>query len=90
MFRLLIECSKDIDKLQIDFSDGTTVVNEKPKTSAKQNSENISKQREMKKEQILSLTDYDDAVQQDIIEKPFIPDIQRNTKVAEELQNLNF
>lgn len=31
MFELHITCTKDIDKLKIDFSDGTTVVSEKPK-----------------------------------------------------------
>lgn len=29
MFELHITCSKDIDKLKIDFSDGTSVVTEK-------------------------------------------------------------
>lgn len=29
-FKLLIECSKDIDKLSIDFSDGTSVIQESP------------------------------------------------------------
>lgn len=31
MFELHITCTKDIDKLKIDFSDGTTVVSEKSK-----------------------------------------------------------
>ena len=32
-FKLLIECSKDIDKLSIDFSDGTSVIQESPDNS---------------------------------------------------------
>ena len=31
MFELHITCTKDIDKLKIDFSDGTTVISEKSK-----------------------------------------------------------
>lgn len=33
MFRLLIECTKDIDTLQINFSDGTSVITEKTEKS---------------------------------------------------------
>lgn len=33
MFRLLIECTKDIDTLQINFSDGTSVITEKTENS---------------------------------------------------------
>ena len=33
MFELHITCTKDIDKLKIDFSDGTTVVSEKSKNA---------------------------------------------------------
>lgn len=35
MFELHITCTKDIDKLKIDFSDGTSVVTEKPKEQKK-------------------------------------------------------
>ncbi|WXB47972.1 hypothetical protein WCWAEYFT_CDS0270 [Vibrio phage VB_VaC_TDDLMA] len=43
-FRLVIECSKDIDKLSIDFSDGSSVVTHSDGTSidSKNESENNS------------------------------------------------
>lgn len=43
-FRLVIECSKDIDKLSIDFSDGSSVVTHSDGTStdSKSESENHS------------------------------------------------
>ena len=43
MFELHITCSKDIDKLKIDFSDGTSVVTEKkPSKSSKPREEKQS------------------------------------------------
>lgn len=43
MFELHITCTKDIDKLKIDFSDGTTVVSEKPKNINKSRTDKKSK-----------------------------------------------
>lgn len=39
-FRLLIECSKDIDKLSIDFSDGTSMVQHTPDPDLKPKNSN--------------------------------------------------
>lgn len=51
MFELHITCSKDIDKLKIDFSDGTSVVTEKKPSKP-------SKPREQREEKQSS--DFDD------------------------------
>ena len=48
MFKLLIECSKDIDKINIDFSDGTSVMQEsepKPERTKKRKND-ISENRD--------------------------------------------
>ena len=39
-FRLLIECTKDIDKLSIDFSDGTSMVQHTPDPDLKPKNSN--------------------------------------------------
>lgn len=55
MFELHITCSKDIDKLKIDFSDGTSVVTEKKPTKT---DKKLSKPKEPKEEKQSS--DFDD------------------------------
>ena len=99
-FKLLIECSKDIQFLQINFSDGTSVVTSKEPKEPKEPKEN----REIKepKEPILPKapkrknleeyldTDTDFSINQEVIEKPVIQDLIRPPKVTDELQNLDF
>ena len=99
-FKLLIECSKDIQFLQINFSDGTSVVTSKEPKENK--TERIQKEnREIKepKEPILPKrknleeyldTDTDFSINQEVIEKPVIQDLIRPPKVTDELQNLDF
>ena len=100
MFELHITCSKDIDNLSINFSDGTSVVTEsKPKETkeikelkVKENKE--IKEKEIKKTERKSLDTYLDTeddyeIQQEVLQKPFIHDVQRPAKVSDELQNLD-
>lgn len=47
-FKLLIECSKDIDKLSIDFSDGTSVIQESPDKPDKPDKPEIEKHQDIK------------------------------------------
>ena len=98
MFKLLIECSKDIDTLSINFSDGTSVVTEAKPKEIKENKElketKIKESKEIKKVQRKPLDTYLDTeddyeIQQDVLQKPFIQDIQRPAKVSDELQNLD-
>lgn len=100
-FRLLVECSKDIDELHINFSDGTSSVVEKPDKpkqidkSAEVQKTKISKESKEHKEPRKSLDTYldteeDYTVQQEIIKKPEIAELNRPAKVSDELQNLDF
>ena len=96
-FKLLIECSKDIDTLHINFSDGTSVVtskDEKPEKikehkDSKEEKSTTEKQKRKQLEQYLN-TDEDFTVNSEIIEKPKIEDLVRPPKVTDELQNLDF
>ena len=90
-FKLLIECSKDIQFLQINFSDGTSVVTSKEpkenKTEKIQKEPILSKRKNL--EEYLD-TDTDFSINQEVIEKPVIQDLIRPPKVTDELQNLDF
>ena len=100
-FKLLIECSKDIDKLSIDFSDGTSVIQESPDKPEiekhqdieprKRSSPNPDKPKmQNNQDSLLDLGAYDDVpVQTDVVQKPVIENRDRDVKVAEELQNLD-
>lgn len=88
MFELHITCTKDIEKLSIDFSDGTSVVQEK--TEKPEKSKKVSKEKEDFKEEDLSkYQNSKKSVSQEIIEKPKIPD-RTETKVDDILQELEF
>ena len=95
MFKLLIECSKDIDTLSINFSDGTSVVTESKTKEHKETKEPKTKElKETKKPERKPLDTYLDTeddyeIQQEVIQKPFIQDVQRPAKVSDELQNLD-
>lgn len=91
MFELHITCTKDIEKLSIDFSDGTSVVQEKTEKPEKQEkSKKVSKEKEDFKEEDLSkYQNSKKSVSQEIIEKPKIPD-RTETKVDDILQELEF
>lgn len=87
MFELHITCTKDIEKLSIDFSDGTSVVQEK--TEKPEKSKKVSKEKEDFKEEDLSKYQSKKSVSQEIIEKPKIPE-RTETKVDDILQELEF
>lgn len=94
MFELHITCTKDIEKLSIDFSDGTSVVQEKtekPEKSEKsEKSKKVSKEKEDFKEEDLSkYQNSKKSVSQEIVEKPKIPE-RTETKVDDILQELEF
>ena len=84
MFKLLIECTKDIDEIHINFSDNTSFVKTKEPKEPKE-----VKQRK-RSEQLLDTEEYtNNNIQDAIIEKPVIEDKERPVKVADELQNLD-
>ena len=97
MFELHITCSKDIDTLAINFSDGTSVVTEskpketeKPKeTKAKETKEHREIKEPRKKLDTYLDTEDDYIIQQEVLQKPIIQDVQRPAKVTDELQNLD-
>jgi formate-dependent nitrite reductase cytochrome c552 subunit len=90
MFELHITCTKDIEKLSIDFSDGTSVVQEKTEKLEKpEKSKKVSKEKEDFKEEDLSKYQSKRSVSQEIIVKPKIPD-RTETKVDDILQELEF
>lgn len=91
MFELHITCTKDIEKLSIDFSDGTSVVQEKTEKPEKlEKSKKVSKEKEDFKEEDLSkYQNSKKSVSQEIIEKPKIPE-RTETKVDDILQELEF
>ena len=90
-FKLLIECSKDIQFLQINFSDGTSVVTSKEPEKNREPKEPILPKAPKRKnlEEYLD-TDTDFSINQEVIEKPVIQDLIKPPKVTDELQNLDF
>ena len=95
-FKLVIECSKDIDKLHIDFTDGTSVVTEskveeKPeKINPTSRGKSSSTKSSKKQEKLLDTDeDYSVAHESDIIQLPEIKENDRPVSVADELQNLD-
>lgn len=102
MFKLNIECTKDISELHINFTDGTTaVVENTPKINAPspKKSPRPRAKSEVDLDEVKNYDprfkdyDYEDpvpVVSKERVKLPEIPDIKRDVKVAEELQNLDF
>lgn len=97
-FRLLIECSKEINELHINFADGTSsVVHKEPEEQKQQEKVEKTKAKEVKKEhkeprkslETYLDTEEDYEVQQEVVQKPVIAEINRPAKVSDELQNLD-
>lgn len=104
MFKLLIECSKDIDNLSINFSDGTSVITEtnqdkeiknqqEQKTKIQKESKEVNEVKEIKEprrklESYLD-TEMDFSIQQEVVQKPIIQEVNRPANVSDELQNLD-
>lgn len=99
MFKLLIECTKDISEISINFTDGTSVVKSsepEPTKPDKKPKPNVPKPKEPKfSEARRELLDLDDSgsnipsVKQSQVTKPEIANHDRQVKVATELQNLD-
>jgi hypothetical protein len=96
MFELSIKCTKDIDELHINFSDGSSVVTTKPVPDVpdvpkepKQESrpERTSSSHQS---QTLDLDAEFGGISQEVIKPPQINREEREVKVAEELQNFDF
>ena len=89
MFKLLIECSKDISEIHINFTDGTSVVkspDEEPKlTDKKPKKTGFDEARE----ELLDLNSEDSITEFNKVKKPEIVNPIRKAKVATELQNLD-
>lgn len=76
MFRLLIECTKDIDTLQINFSDGTSVMTEKTEKS---------RNDKIKIDECYENTD------EEALEAIKVPDVSdRPVKIDENLNGMDF
>lgn len=97
MFRLNVECTKDIDELHINFSDGTSVVTNGSTNTIKDNDQHLEQESPQatarpsaRQESFLDLDTDFGGVSQEVVEKPTIERRERPVKVAEELQNFDF
>lgn len=94
MFKLLIECSKDISEIHINFTDGTSVVkspDEEPKPKQSKLTDKKPKQTgfDEAREELLDLNSEDSITEFNKVKKPEIVNPIRKAKVATELQNLD-
>lgn len=95
MFKLNIECTKDIDFLKINFADGTSSVISSPE-KVKQNKpekHDVPKETKVEKKSDYLPVDGDSNYMYKSNEKVKLPEIKetnRPIKVASELQNLDF
>lgn len=93
MFELHITCTKDIDKLSIDFSDGTSIVQEsKPKQSKSHKESKKCIEEHVDKDILLDDVElYNKHKKNNEVIKPIeLPDIDRPVNVDDTLQNLEF
>lgn len=103
MFELHITCTKDIDKLSIDFSDGTSIVQESSPKQDKQDKQNNQRKESKKCEKCVEEHVDKDILLDDLelynnkcknkkeVVKPLeLPDIDRPVNVDNTLQNLEF
>lgn len=81
MFKLVIECSKDIDEIHINFSDGTSVI----KNTNSENSEH--KECSESTEKYIPIEENISEVKHKIVKPPIIKDEHKKPKIAPELQN---
>ena len=91
MFKLLIECSKDISEISINFTDGTSVVKStEPESQPTQPTQPNQKPKFTEaREELLDL-DYSRTESfSETVKKPDIVNPIRKAKVASELQNLD-
>lgn len=97
MFELHITCTKDIDKLSIDFSDGTSIVQESKSKQDKQNNQH-KESKKCTEEHIdkdillddLELYNNKCKNKKEVIKPLELPDVERPVNVDDTLQNLEF
>lgn len=96
MFKLSIECTKDISELHINFTDGTSAIVEQPDKPSSKNIPKALKKNTSERplNPLKPLSEFDDVsdvptVQQSKVKLPDIEARSRPVKVAEELQNLD-
>lgn len=97
MFKLNIECTKDINELHINFADGSSVITSHrdsnmastPRVSRADEPTQQAPQRSSRKEATLDLDADFGGVSQEVVKPPDINVITRPVKVASELQNLD-
>lgn len=98
MFKLNIECTKDINELHITFADGSSVVtsNSSPNVASPprvprepRETKPQEQKQAVRKEEFLDLDADFGNVSQEVIQLPEINTASRPVKVASELQNLD-
>lgn len=101
MFELHITCTKDIDKIKIDFSDGSVCTTERKsekieKTEKNEKSEKNKDSKVVKETNKESKRNNRDIINHEevevenvVVEKPSIPEVTE-TKVEDYLQGLDF
>ena len=89
MFELHITSTKDIDKIQIDFSDGKSCVASKPDKTDKP--DKLCRKEKTFKNSRDSIETYNDEEQSSVIvEKPEVPDAPNKPNVENYLNGLEF
>lgn len=92
MFELSIKCSKDIDELHINFSDGSSVVTTKPEPPKDPKPPRKSKDKKIENPPVFNDIpldlDADHTHSSAIIEKPEIELIDREPNVSDVMQNM--
>lgn len=97
MFELHITCTKDIDKLSIDFSDGTSIIQESKPKQVKQNNQH-KESKKCTEEHVdkdillddLELYNNKRKNKKEVIKPLELPDVERPVNVDDTLQNLEF
>lgn len=93
MFKLSIECSKDISELHINFTDGTSAVVENSPVSTIPNALKKNAPKVSRNDKPFTPIDISEnhvnQVNQEKVKLPDIQTISRPVKVADELQNLD-
>lgn len=84
MFELHITCTKDISKLNIDFTDGTCLCTETPGVPRVPEKLDESDEPDTN----VDWEQYNKKVSSEVIEKPVVPELNRQPKIDDVLNNL--
>ncbi len=91
MFDLHITCTKDITKIAIDFADGSCVCEERPEKPKRNPDRSERTDRPEKAKKDVDIPDwsiYNKKPKFDVVKPPEIPDVERQPKIDEVLNNL--